>query len=68
MLTVTKEIYDDALQVLGTSGGVIKSSSGNKMNEIRPHTNWAKKIYNRARAFGVIKNESGYVKLFAVNE
>ena len=27
------------------------------------HTNWAKKIYNRARAFGVIKNESGYVKL-----
>ena len=38
------------------------------MNEIKPHTNWAKKIYNRARAFGVIKNESGYVKLFAVNE
>ena len=27
-----------------------------------------KKVYNRARAFGVIKNESGYVKLFAVNE
>ncbi|MBQ5955326.1 MAG: HpcH/HpaI aldolase/citrate lyase family protein, partial [Firmicutes bacterium] len=51
-----------------TDGGVVKGSGGNKMNEIKPHTNWAKKVYNRARAFGVIKNESGFVKLFAVNE
>ena len=68
LMAVTREEYDDACQILGTDGGVIKGSGGNKMNEIRPHTNWAKKIYNRARAFGVIKNESGYVKLFAVNE
>ena len=68
LMAVTKEEYDDACQILGTSGGVVKGSGGNKMNEIRPHTNWAKKIYFRARAFGVIKNESGYVKLFAVNE
>ena len=40
----------------------------NKMNEIKPHTNWARKIYNRARAFGVIKNEGSYLKLFAINE
>ena len=68
LMAVTKEEYDDACQILGTSGGVVKGSGGNKMNEIRPHTNWAKKIFFRARAFGVIKNESGYVKLFAVNE
>ena len=68
LMAVTREEYDDACQILKTSGGVVKGSGGNKMNEIRPHTNWAKKIYNRARAFGVIKNESGYVKLFAVNE
>ena len=69
MMAVTKEEYDDACQILGhTEGGVVKGSGGNKMNEIKPHTNWAKKIYNRARAYGVIKNESGYVKLFAVNE
>lgn len=68
MMAVTKEEYNDACQILGTGGGVVKGSGGNKMNEIKPHTNWAKKIYNRARAFGVIKNESGYVKLFAVNE
>ena len=68
LMAVTKEEYDDACQILGTSGGVVKGSGGNKMNEIKPHTNWAKKIYNRALAFGVIKNESDYVKLFAVNE
>ena len=68
LMAVTKEEYDDACQILGTGGGVIKGSGGNKMNEIKPHTNWAKKVYNRARAFGVVKNESGYVKLFAVND
>ena len=68
LMAVTREEYDDACQILGTSGGMVKGSGGNKMNEIRPHTNWARKVYNRARAFGVVKNESGYVKLFAVNE
>ena len=46
--------------------GVLKGSGGNKMNEIRPHTNWATKIFMRARAFGVIENQSEYVKLFNV--
>ncbi len=68
MMAVTKEEYDDACQILGTEGGVVKGSGGNKMNEIRPHTNWARKMYYRARAYGVIKNESGHVKLFAVND
>lgn len=67
LMAVTKEEYDDARQILGTGGGVVKGAGGNKMNEIRPHTNWAKKTYNRARAFGVIENEGAYVKLFAVN-
>ena len=68
MMAVTKEEYDDASQIVKTGGGVIKGSGGNKMNEIKPHTNWAKKTINRARAFGVIENEGAYVKLFAVNE
>ena len=68
LMAVTTEEYDDACQILETSGGVVKGYGGNKMNEIKPHTNRAKKIYNRARAFGVIKNESGFVKLFAVND
>ena len=68
LLAVTKEEYDDACMILSTDGGVVKGVGGNKMNEIGPHTNWAKKIINRARAFGVIKNEISYFKLFAVNE
>ena len=66
MLAVTQEVYNDALQVLNTSGGVVKSASGNKMNEIGPHKCWAEKIVMRAKAYGVIKNESYYTSLFEV--
>lgn len=65
MQAVTEEEYEDAKQILDTSGGVIKSSNNNKMNEINPHRNWAEKVYNRAKAYGVIKSEKSYVKLFS---
>lgn len=70
LMAVTKEEYDDALMILGNQnvGGVLKGTGANKMNETKPHTNWAKKILNRARAFGVIENEGAYVQLFAVND
>lgn len=64
MLAVTKDEYNDAYQILHTSGGVIKGSKG--MNEIKPHTNWATKIVMRAKAYGVIENEKEYIKLFGV--
>ena len=65
---VTEEEYNDACQILNTDGGVIKSEKSNKMNEIKPHTNWARKVYMRARAYGVIPNEKSYVSLFAVED
>ncbi|MCI8566618.1 MAG: HpcH/HpaI aldolase/citrate lyase family protein [Lachnospiraceae bacterium] len=69
LMAVTREEYEDACMILGhTEGGVVKGKGANKMNEVKPHTNWAKKVVNRARAFGVIENEGAYVKLFAVNE
>lgn len=64
MLAVTKEEYDDAIQIMNTSGGVIKSENANKMNEIGPHKNWAEKLYYRAQAYGVIENEISYLDLF----
>lgn len=67
MQAVTREEYEDACQILGTGDGVIKSSNGNKMNEIKPHTNWANKIYMRAKAYGVIENSNSYIQLFSVN-
>lgn len=66
MLAVTREEYEDALQVLNTSGGVIKSSRGNKMNEIGPHRRWAERLIARAKAYGVIESEASYLKLFGV--
>ncbi len=60
---VTKEEYDDAMQILSTSGGVIKSSQSNKMNEIGPHRRWATKVIYRAKAYGVIEDERSYLHL-----
>ena len=64
MLAVTREEYEDAVQIMNTSGGVIKSAKANKMNEIGPHKNWAEKLYYRAKAYGVIENETSYLELF----
>lgn len=66
MYAVTKEEYEDALQIMNTSGGVIKSTQGNKMNEIGPHRMWAERLVMRAKAYGVIANESEYLKLFGI--
>lgn len=64
MLAVTKEEYEDAYQILHTSGGVVKGSKG--MNEIGPHRAWAEKIYKRSEAYGVIENDASYLDLFGV--
>lgn len=63
MFTVVEEEYNDAVQVLNTSGGVIKSLGGDKMNEIGPHHRWAEKIAVRAKIYGVIKNEDSVLSL-----
>lgn len=61
---VVKEEYCDAVQILNTAGGVIKSASSNKMNEINPHRSWAEKIVMKAKAYGVIESEASCSKLF----
>ena len=63
MFTVVEEEYNDAVQILNTSGGVVKSSHGDKMNEIGPHRRWAEKIVKRAAVYGVIKNEDSVLSL-----
>ena len=64
MQAITKEEYEDALQILNTSDGVIKSVRSNKMNEVNPHTTWAKEVVLKADAYGVIEDESHYLELF----
>ncbi|MGB3368479.1 MAG: HpcH/HpaI aldolase/citrate lyase family protein [Acidaminobacteraceae bacterium] len=55
LYVVTHEEYIDALEILNrnNSGGVFKSEYNNKMNEVKPHTLWAKKILLRAKVYGV---------------
>ncbi len=65
LMTVTKEEFNDAQQILSTADGVVKSSTSNKMNEIKPHTLWAQKILDRARAFGVVENENSIYELIS---
>jgi len=64
MQAVTREEYEDACQILDTSGGVIKSAKSNKMNEINPHRSWARRITKLAEAYGVIEDEAAYMALF----
>lgn len=61
---VTLEEYEDASQILAAEGGVLKSATSNKMNEIGPHTRWAEKVIARSKAYGVIESERSYVELF----
>lgn len=67
MQAVTLEEYEDAYQILDTTGGVCKSTKGNKMNEINPHRNWAERVVLRGQAYGVIDSEKDYIKLFIGN-
>lgn len=64
---VSAEEHRDALDVLGAErrSGVIASGSGDKMNEIRPHTAWARRTMLRARVFGVAAPSVSFVDLLA---
>ncbi|GAB2886883.1 HpcH/HpaI aldolase/citrate lyase family protein [Nocardioides pacificus] len=62
---VSHEDYVDALDVTAASrgGGVSASKYGNKMNEASPHTAWAERTLQRARAFGVVREDVTFVDL-----
>lgn len=53
---VEEEDYQDALNIMGMNSGLIgvaKGHSGNKMNEVKTHSHWAKKIIAQANVYGV---------------
>jgi citrate lyase beta subunit len=55
-LIVSEDDYNDAKNILGMNAntvGVKKSASGNRMNEVKTHTNWAKKVIGLANIYGV---------------
>ncbi|MGI6120305.1 MAG: HpcH/HpaI aldolase/citrate lyase family protein [Desulfosporosinus sp.] len=67
LYTVGHEEYIDALSILENSHGnigVLKSNYTNKMNEIKPHHNWALKIILRAKNYGVFHEQHNFISLF----
>lgn len=71
MLTVTHEEYVDALSIVESNNGslgVFKSQYFNKMNEIKPHLNWAKRILLRSQIYGVLHEQQHFVGLLPENE
>lgn len=55
-LIVKNDEYLEAVSILGmneNSIGVKKSISGNRMNEVKTHTNWARKVVGTANIYGV---------------
>jgi citrate lyase beta subunit len=67
LCVVSSEDYSDALAVLGQAldGGVVPSAYGNKMNESRPHREWAQRTLRRARAFGVARDGVSFAEILA---
>ncbi|MEV0780967.1 HpcH/HpaI aldolase/citrate lyase family protein [Streptomyces sp. NPDC050428] len=65
---VSHEEFSDAQDILRPErggGGVLRSSYTNKMNEVKPHRAWAERTMQRAEAFGVAKEDIGFVELLA---
>ena len=61
---VTYEEYMDAKAILNNKfGGAFKSVGENKMNEPKPHFNWARKIKLRANIYGILKSNYDKVDL-----
>ncbi|UAC46969.1 HpcH/HpaI aldolase/citrate lyase family protein [Bacillus aquiflavi] len=63
---VTYEEYIDAKSIIeGANGqrGVFKSHFSNKMNELKPHYNWAEKILLKSQIYGVLHEQYTYIDL-----
>ena len=60
---VTHEEYHDALDIVESTSGVKASGYHNKMNETKPHRNWAQQTLLRARVFGVTHKGVTFVDL-----
>lgn len=71
LYTVSHEEYLDALSIIANSEGqvgVLKSKYENKMNEMKPHFYWAKRILLRAKAFGVYNEDQDFTSLIMSEE
>lgn len=58
-MRVSREDYDDAVKILSWNedkSAVEKSACGGRMNEVKCHTKWAKRIVGLAEIYGIREN------------
>lgn len=68
LMVISKEDYLDARSILASSDdGVIRSLYNNKMNEVKPHTKWARHIMELSRIIGVFNNGKSYKDLLSLS-
>lgn len=68
MSVATHEEWSDACDILSeerVGGGVLRSAYTNKMNEVKPHRAWARRVMARATAFGVAREGVTFAELLA---
>jgi citrate lyase beta subunit len=68
LYVVSHEEYVDACNIYysdATQQGVFKSEYINKMNEIKPHYNWARRIIARSKIYGVFHEHHNFTSLLA---
>ncbi|HZW83647.1 MAG TPA: HpcH/HpaI aldolase/citrate lyase family protein [Candidatus Deferrimicrobium sp.] len=68
LYVVSHEEYVDACNIYyndATQLGVFKSEYINKMNEIKPHYNWARRIIARSKIYGVFHEHHNFTSLLA---
>lgn len=66
LAVISREEYEDANAILQSeSNGVTKSTYANKMNEVKPHTNWARKIMIKSKVYGVFNEQNNFINLLA---
>lgn len=66
LYVVTHEEYLDATNIIANNDGyhgVLKSQYENKMNEIKPHLNWAHRILIRSKVYGVLHDNQNFTAL-----
>lgn len=71
LYAVTHEEYMDATSIISNNNGflgVMKSQYANKMNEIKPHLNWARRILARSQVYGVLHEQQHFIGLLPGHE
>jgi citrate lyase beta subunit len=71
MNVVGYEEYLDACAIIEKAdafNGVIRSEFANKMNEIKPHINWAKKIMLKSKVYGVFHEQQSFIDILSISQ